>query len=374
MTFLNDAQLRALKPRVRAYKVSCGDNLYLLVNPSGSKLWRHNFKDRCKQKTRALGVYPAVGLAKARQLVYAYRLSPVAAAPAFSLQEVFADFLRVRKSDCTLKHQHLIVSRCAPVLDALGGRSINELRPADFLPLLRVIESRTQSVAKKVRTDFAQVYDYAIAAGMTDVNPVRSLVGALKPVRTVHRPALLDSVEIGLLLRFIDTHPTVGVVARAYLQVLPHIFVRPGELRAARWCDVDLDAGRWSYKMSKVGTDHIVPLSHQVVARLRALHVFTGDRECVFASVPSDSPLSDMTATQVLRRSGWSKVHSLHGWRATARTLLVEHLRCPVDIVEHQLGHCVRDALGRAYNRTQFLDDRKVMMQDWSDYLSSLCK
>lgn len=367
---LHPSIVLSLKPRDRDYKVSDGGGLYLLVKINGSKYWRLNYRHQGKQKTSALGVFPGVSLAQAR----AFRddFDPdVVHAPFHLLRDVFRDYMRIRKSHLTPKHQATVFARCAPVLDALGARPVGSLKPYDFLPHLRQIEDRAQFVAVKVRSDLAQCYAFAVASGLADSNPVRDLSGALKPVRGGHRPALLDPVDFGELLRFIRDHKTVGVVVRAYLLILPHVFVRPGELRLARWKDFDLKNARWTYRMGKVGVDHVVPLSSQVLAMLKDLHDLTGDKEYVFTSVPGDKPITDMTASMILRRGGWSDRHSLHGWRAVARTLLSETLRFPVDIIEHQLGHVVRDALGRAYNRTQFLDDRKIMMQRWSDYVSA---
>ncbi|OIR06106.1 putative prophage CPS-53 integrase [mine drainage metagenome] len=367
---LTDSKLRGLKPREKPYKVSDGGGMYVEVRPNGSKWWRLAYRLNGKQQLKSLGVYPEVGLFEARCLRDDFDPTPAAAGP--SLEHVFREFMLVKKSDFTAKHQALMQSRCAPVLESLGAKAIADLRPADFLPLLRKIEERSPSVAKKVRTDFSQCYKYAVAADIAERNPLSDLQGALKPLKVKHRPALTDPVEVGKLLQYINENPTVGVVTRLYLQIIPHIFPRPGELRIAKWSDVDMDACEWRYTMGKKNNEHIVPLSKQVMKLLKELKKFTGSTKYLFASVPDENPISDMTATQILRRSGWSTKHCLHGWRATARTLLVEKLRFPVDIIEHQLGHVVRDPLGRAYNRTQFLDDRRAMMQKWSNFLSSL--
>jgi integrase len=366
---LTDSKLRSFKAKEKPYKISDGGGMYVEVRPNGAKWWRLAYRLNGKQQLKSLGVYPEVGLFEARRLRDAFDPSPAPAGQ--TLEDVFVDFMRIRKTDFTAKHQALMQSRCAPILDKLGSHPIAELRPSDFLPLLREIETRAPSVAKKVRTDFSQCFAFAVASDLTDRNPVRDLSGALKPVKTKHRPALIDPIEVGKFLTFIASHPTVGVVTRLYLQIAPHVFVRPGELRNAKWSDVDFDAAQWLYCMGKVDTDHVVPLSTQVIALLRELHRFTGHTSNLFASVPDEKPISDMTATQILRRSGWADKHCLHGWRATARTLLVERLHFQVDRVEHQLGHLVRDPLGRAYNRTEFLDDRRSMMQQWSDFLES---
>jgi integrase len=367
---LTDSKLRSLKPREKPYKISDGGGMYVEVRPNGSKWWRLAYRLNGKQQLKSLGVYPEVGLFEARRLRDGFDPTPVAEGR--SLESVFREFMLIKKSDLSAKHQALMQSRCASVLESLGTKAIADFRPADFLPLLREIEARSPSVAKKVKTDFSQCFRYAVAADLAERDPLRDLQGALKPLKVEHRPALIDPVEIGKILRFINEHPTVGVVTRLYLQIIPHVFTRPGELRLAKWADVDMEIGEWRYTMGKVKSEHIVPLSKQVLQLLKELKKFTGTTPFLFASVPDEKPISDMTATQILRRSGWSAKHCLHGWRATARTLLVEKLKFPVDIVEHQLGHVVRDPLGRAYNRTQFLDDRRAMMQKWSSFLSAL--
>lgn len=367
---LLDTQVRSFKSREKPYKKSDGGGMYIEIRPNGSKWWRLAYRLNGKQQLKSLGVYPEVTLYEARRLRDSFDPTPVAEGR--SLESVFREFMLIKKSDLTAKHQALMQSRCAPVLESLGKKAIADFRPADFLPLLREIEARSPSVAKKVRTDFSQCFRYAVAADLAERDPLRDLQGALRPLKVEHRPALIDPAEIGKILRFINEHPTVGVVTRLYLQIIPHIFTRPGELRLAKWADVDMEVGEWRYTMGKVKSEHIVPLSNQVLKLLKELKKFTGNTPFLFASVPDEKPISDMTATQILRRSGWSTKHCLHGWRATARTLLVEKLKFPVDIVEHQLGHVVHDPLGRAYNRTQFLDDRRAMMQKWSSFLSTL--
>lgn len=151
------------------------------------------------------------------------------------------------------------------------------------------------------------------------------------------------------------------------------LFVRPGELRQARWDEIDLDAARWSYTATKTTTPHIVPLSRQAVAVLRELRPVTANSVFVFPSERSTArPMSDAALTAAYHRMGIGKEICAHSWRAVARTLLVEQLGYPAEVVELQLAHQVRDPLGRAYNRTTWLDDRIRMMQEWSDYLDGL--
>lgn len=363
------------KPTDKVQKISDGGGMYLQVNPNGSKWWRLAYRLNGKQQLKSLGVYPKVSLADARKKRDAFDPNPPLAGK--TLNKIFEDFMKIQKSGLTNKHQSWVASRCSPILTALGSRPIKSLRAPDFLEHIRVIEQRTKIVARQVKSDFDQCYEYAISCGDAETNPVKGLNKALMQIKRGHRPAIKNPDEIKELLKMIYLHPSIGVVDRYYQLIAPHVFVRPGELRLAKWSQIDFDAALWSYNMGEIlhrdNTDHIVPLSSSVLAMLREIHKFTGHTENVFASVPSEKPISDMTATQFLRRTGWSKKHCMHGWRATARTLLDEKFRYRIDIIEHQLGHLVRDPLGRAYNRTEFLEDRRLMMQAWSEFLVSLC-
>jgi integrase len=158
------------------------------------------------------------------------------------------------------------------------------------------------------------------------------------------------------------------------LRFAPLVFVRPGELRAAKWVDIDFDRAEWKYKISKTKTEHLVPLARQTVAILKDLEPLTGDDEYVFSGVRRGRPIADATLNRALQTMGYDTANDIcpHGFRAMARTLLAERLRFPAEVIEHQLAHKVPDALGTAYTRTKFLDQRKSMMQSWADYLDKL--
>ena len=182
-----------------------------------------------------------------------------------------------------------------------------------------------------------------------------------------------EPAAVGAMLRMFDGYQGT-LITRCALRLAPLVFVRPGELRAAEWKDIDLEAGEWSFVASKTKTPHIVPLSRQAVAILSELHPLTGHARYVFPGGRTDEePMSNNAILAALRRMNISKLDMTgHGFRAMARTLLHERLKFPPEIIEHQLAHSVPDALGTAYNRTRFLDDRRAMMQAWSDYLDKL--
>ena len=204
-------------------------------------------------------------------------------------------------------------------------------------------------------------------------DPCPDLRGTLASVKHKHFPAITDPVRAGELLRAIDAYQGTYPV-RAALALAALVFVRPGELRAAKWADIDLEKAEWKYFITKTKVDHLVPLSRQAVAILSDLQPLTGHGEYVFTGRNPKEPVSNSTLNAALVRMGYDtrKDHTVHGFRATARTLLAEELGFDPQIIEHQLAHSVPDALGTAYNRTKFLKDRREMLQRWADYLDKL--
>jgi len=231
-----------------------------------------------------------------------------------------------------------------------------------------------ESAHRTLRT-CSQIFNYAIILGHVEKDVTHSLKGALATVKGGHFSAITDIKKLRELLIAIDSFIGSRVV-HAALKIAPHVFVRPGELRTAKWMDIDFDKKEWRYVVTKTKTQHIVPLSEQVISVLELLRPFTGNGVFVFptARTPNGSrPISDMALLAALRRLGYEKDEmTIHGFRATARTLLDEVLKFRPDYIEHQLAHTVKDPLGRAYNRTTHLEERRIMMQVWSDYLTEL--
>jgi len=204
-------------------------------------------------------------------------------------------------------------------------------------------------------------------------NPAHDLIAALQQPKVTHFASLTEPREVAPLLRAIDGYQGNPAVMAA-LKLAPLLFVRPGELRSAKWSDIDLQAAEWRYVTSKTKTPHIVPLATQVIEILEELRPITGRQEFVFPGIRgAGRPMSENTINAALRRMGFDReTMTGHGFRAMARTILDEVLGFRPDFIEHQLAHAVRDPLGRAYNRTSHLQDRKVMMQAWADYLAQL--
>jgi len=255
----------------------------------------------------------------------------------------------------------------------IGQTPVADLTAKSLLEALRSVEKTTGYTADRLRGMSVEILNYAVACGHREDNPAIYLRGAITIKPEQHRAAIISPRRLGEVLRIMDSasaHPSIKTAAR----IAPYVFTRPGELRFARWSEIDLDKGIWEIPSSrtKMRKDHIVPLSRQVVELLRDLQPITGTCEYIFET-SGGKPYSENTLNKHMQKSGiGSEEATQHGWRATARTLLDEVLGARVDWIEHQLGHAVRDANGLAYNRTTHLEGRATMMQEWADYLDGL--
>jgi integrase len=260
------------------------------------------------------------------------------------------------------------------VFPYLGNKAITDITVPELLQVLRRIEARGAfETAHRVLGNVSEVFRFAIASGKADRNIAVDLKGALQPVKKKHLAAVTDPKRAGELLRMIDSYSGTLTVQCA-LKLAPLVFVRPGELRTAQWRDINLDLAEWRYTVTKTQTEHIVPLSTQALEILHIMHPLTGRWEYVFPSARSrHRPMSNNAILSAMRRMEIDKEEmSGHGFRAMARTILDEVLGYRPEIIEQQLAHQVRDPLGRAYNRTTHLEERRAMMQAWADYLDTL--
>ena len=251
---------------------------------------------------------------------------------------------------------------------------VTDITAPVLLAALRKLERRgVVETAHRARSLAGRVFRYAIATGRAKGNPADNLVGALEQPQTKHFASVTEPEKIAELLRALYSYRG-AVVTQAALKLAPMLFVRPGELRRARWADIDLDTAEWRFTASKTGTAHIVPLPSQAIEILLELHPVTKRSEYVFPGVRSASrPMSENTVNAALRNSGFDGNTIVgHGFRAMARSVLDVVLGFRPDYIEHQLAHAVRDPLGRTYNRTAHLSERKKMMQAWANYLDNL--
>ncbi|MGZ5550182.1 MAG: tyrosine-type recombinase/integrase [Nitrososphaeraceae archaeon] len=402
---LSDVTIRSTKPASKDVRLFDGNGLYLLIKPNDARWWRVDYSINGKRKTLSLGTYPVTTLADARKK--AFELKKLVASgvdpsqkrkvsreseknvkieqerllngqPAIdSFRYIAEEWYKKKMPHMADSYKGRVYSRLErDIFPYIGNRKISEVTAQELLSVLQNIENRgaVESAHRTLRT-CSQIFNYAIILGHTEKDVTISLKGALATVKGSHFAAITDVKKLRELLIAIDSFVGSKVVQSA-LKIAPHVFVRPGELRTARWIDIDFEKKEWRYLVNKTKTQHIVPLSEQVIMVLEALKPFTGNGAFVFPSArtPNGSrPISDMALLAALRRLGYEKDEmTIHGFRATARTLLDEVLKFRPDYIEHQLAHTVKDPLGRAYNRTTHLKERHNMMQVWSDYLIEL--
>ena len=373
-------------------KHSDGGGLYLHVTAAG-KYWRMAYRMHGKQKTLAIGVYPAVSLAQARKARDAAKeqlaqdIDPStakreekaarAAQAENTFEAVALAWLKAtaaQRTEGTSERAYTWLS--SDVFPALGSKPMASIGPRDVLAVLKKIEARgAMDTARRVGQTVGQVFRFAVASGLAERDVTADLRGALTVSKTRNHPAITEPLALGALLRAMYDYSGTPITVAA-LKLSTMLLVRPGELRHAEWTEIDLDTATWAipdHKM-KMRVAHIVPLPRQAVALLRGLQDLTGSGRYVFSSLrASIRPMSENTVNAALRAMGYSKdVQTAHGFRATARTIMDEVLNERVDLIEHQLAHAVKDANGRAYNRTAHLPARREMLQRWADYLDQL--
>jgi integrase len=387
---LTAVAIRAVRFDDKPLKMFDGGGLFLLVTATG-KYWRLKYRFAGRERSLSLGVYPDVGLADAREKRQEERqrlaqgIDPSAHRKAEKATNtaIGADtFEAIAREWIEQVHCHNVVPSHAGrnlrrleqhAFPALGAEPIRHITPARLLTVLRGIEKTGHiETAHRVRTLCGQIFRYAIVTGRAERDVAADLRGALRTAEVKHHAALTDPVDLARLLRAIEGYAGQPAT-RAALHLAPILFVRPGELRTAKWNEFDLAAGEWDYHPSKGGTPMVTPLPTRAIEILGELHTLTGPDGYVFPSIRGKGrPLSENTLNAALRTMGYEGMMTAHGFRAVARTVLVERLDFPAEWVEMQLGHAVRDALGRAYNRATYLDQRRGMLQAWADYLDAL--
>lgn len=391
---LTDTFVKKIKPSgaTAGDKHTDGQGLYLHVKQAG-KYWRMNYRYLGKQKTLALGVYPAVTLADARarrdgaRKQLANDIDPGVAkreakqartdAAANTFESVARQWLAKSAANrMASTHGKVTTWLEKDVFPFIGTLPISTIGPRDVLGMVRRMEARGAiDSAHRVKQICGQVFRFAVADGTAERDVTADLRGALAAVPASHFAAITEPKQAGDLMRQIfdyTGHPCT--VAALKLSAL--LFVRPGELRAAEWAEIDLDAAQWRIPGAKMKmkADHLVPLSTQAIQILRGVQPLTGHGRYVFPSMRTgERPMSENTVNAAIRGMGYStEIHTAHGFRAMARTIMDEVLSERVDLIEHQLAHAVKDANGRAYNRTAHLPARREMMQRWADYLDKL--
>ena len=387
---LTDAIIRNTKPKDKPFKLTDGAGLYLLINPTGSRLWRLRYHIGGLEKKLSIGPYPEVSLKEAREKAVeakkairtgidpsqAKKAQKASASGADSFETIAREWFEKFSPGWAPGHAERVIRLLErDVFPWIGNRPIKVISAPELLSVLRRVESRgAVDTAHRCRQTAGAVFRYAIATGRAERDPVPDLRGAIPPAREGHMAAMTDPKALGGLLPAIDAYEG-GLIVRCALRLAPLVFVRPGELRRAEWKEIDFERGEWIIpgEKMKMREPHIVPLSRQAVEILREIQPFTGGSPYVFPSPTSMTrPISDMALLTALRRMGISKEEmTIHGFRSTASTLLNAQ-GWPADVIERQLAHVERNKVRAAYNRHDYLPERRKMMQAWANYLDEL--
>lgn len=389
---LKELQIRHARPAAKVTQITDERGLYLEVHPNGSKLWRYKYRYMGKQKRLALGRYPDVGLAEARQrrddarnkleagsdpLQERKREKLVAAfSAANSFGEIAREYIDKRvaegQSDATTQKANWLLEQLKPIWTF----PVTDIKPVDLLAALKRVEAQGKhETARRCRSFAGRVFRYAVATGRGESDPSSILRGALIVPKTKHHAAILEPGQLGELLRSIDSY-TGHRITRLAMQLSPHVMTRPGELRMAVWAEIDFENAVWKIpaERMKMRRPHEVPLSRQVVAYFRELFELTGPDGYVFPAFHTwKRPLSENTVNQCFRRMGYAVGEvTAHGLRTTASTLLNESGRWSPDAIERSLAHADANSIRGVYNRGRYWDERVAMHQWWSDYLDEL--
>ena len=393
MALSNTAILNA-KPSEKPYKLYDSDGLFMQVTPNGGKWWRFKYRFEGKEKLLSFGTYPEVSLANARQRRDSSRKLLAEDPPidpsvkrkddiiknklnsSNSFELVARDWWQSYMKSKAESHKQKVMRRFELYLFPwIGSKPISQITSPQLLEPIKRIESlNIPETARRTLQAAGQVFRYAVQNGFTVRDVTADLKGAIPPASVKHMAAFTEPNDVAELLRAIDGFNGTLTVQCA-LKLSPLVFVRPNELRRAKWRDINLEAAEWRYLVSKTKTDHLVPLSTQAIDVLRTLYPLSGHGEYVFQNGHSPiRPMSEAAINAALKRMGYDTQNEItgHGFRAMARTILHERLNIDPHIIEHQLAHRVPDALGAAYNRTKFIEQRKLMMQQWADYLDEL--
>lgn len=389
---LTDAKIKALKPLpAKGYKRGDGGGLQIFVSPSGTKSWRYKYRLSGKENLFSLGQYPEVGLAEAR--------SQLAKAKALVVQGIHPLTKKIsEKLNTSAKNESTFkvvaeswlqtkVGNCSPyycrqietalikdVLPAIGALPIQDVKPLHVLELLKKVEKRGAPVlARQIKQWCTAVFNFAIVNLKCEHDPTTALKGAIVRPKVKHNLALNQGQIEDLLIRMRDFSPyrTTAIA----IELLMHTFVRTVELRKAEWSEFDLDLGEWKIpaERMKMKIAHTVPLSLQTKKLLQELRGITGAAKHLFPNNRRpDSVMTPTTINQVLKRLGVSGKGSIgfsaHGFRGTAATILYEK-KFRTEVIEKQLSHAERNQVKASYNQAQYMEERRVMMQIWSDYI-----
>ena len=387
---LTDTKIRAAKPADKPYRLSDEKGLYLEITSAGGRYWRMKYRYQGKEKRLAFGVYPDISLAQARakrdqaRALLADGTDPghakkeakreKAKSAANSFEAIAREWHGIQAAGrWTEGHATKTLQGLEKhIFPELGHRPISEITPAELLAVLKAMQAEgTIDRANRLRQTCGEVFRYGIVTGRNEGNPAADLVRALQPSRQRHFAALTKEQLPGFLQALKSEH-RASPVTRLGIKLLALTFVRPGELRQAKWEEFDVEAGMWEVpaERMKMRVSHLVPLSAEALATLEQLRELTGNTELLFPGRSNiRKPISDNTWRQALHAMGYEV--TAHGFRATASTILNE-MGYRADAIERQLSHGERNKVRAAYNRAEYLEERREMMSHWGSYLATL--
>lgn len=390
---LTDTACKNAKPKESAYKLFDEKGLFLLIHPNGSKYWRLKYRVTGKEKLLSFGVYPEVSVAHARnkrdeaRRLHSAGVDPSATkreekrtrmiAAARSFEALAREWLEHIRHKWSAGHHTYTLRRFeAYVFPQIGRAPIAEITPPMLLAMARRIEAQgTIETTHKVMNACGQVFRYAIASGRCERNPVTDLKGAIKSRPAPKHVSALSEKELPPLLKKIDDYAADGgeLQTQCALQLMAMTFVRTTELREAAWEEFDLDKAEWRIpaERMKMKAPHVVPLARQAVKIVKKLKELNGRFGLVFPGANPKKPMSKNTVLFALYRMGYRGRMTGHGFRAVASTILNE-MGVNADVVERQLAHAARNKVRAAYHRSEYLPERRKMMQQWADYLDKL--
>jgi len=386
---LSDTKIRSLKPSVKSYKIHDGGGLYIQISPKGSKFWLYRYKYLQKDRAYSIGRYPDISLAEARELKDAAR-KLVAQGVDPVRQRKTTKFQNIQASENTLEaltRRWLDIKRIDPTHKArslrrlelyafpkLGSRALHDITTVEIVSCLEAIERKgILETAHRVKQLLQQVFRYAVRKGVIVHNPASDLRDMLAFPQK-RNFACVDPADLPSLLRAMDNYKG-NFLTCAAMQLLALTFVRTGELRGALWDEIDWARAEWRIPAlrTKMRRDHIVPLSWQALALFQKLREETGRRPCIFyMPANKEKHLSEGAVINALYKMGYAGRMTGHGFRALASTILNESRKYHPDVIEKQLAHADQNEIRAAYNRADYLLERKKMMQDWADYLDSV--
>lgn len=393
---LTDLACKNAKPKEKAYKLADSQGLFLFVSPNGSRYWRMNYRFDGKQKSLALGVYPETPLGEAREkCTAAKKLIASGIDPSQAKKEnkrqtrlnasntfeaIGREWFEHNKGAWSKNHAGTIIRRLEQdIFPVIGNRPIRDIKALELLDMARMIEARgAYEMTRRAIQYCSQIFRYAVVTGRAEIDPAPSLKGALKPFKRGHYAALspkeLPDFLKALSKNDIRAFPQTLIA----LELLMYTFVRTGELIKAKWEEIDFETATWEIpaERMKMRRPHIVPLSRQVMERLKRLRELNPHPNRPYILPSTQNPRSHMsnnTVLSALDRMGYRGKMTGHGFRALAMTTIKEKIgNYRHEVIDRQLAHAHKSQIAAAYDRAEFLDERKQMMQDWADYLDGL--